>query len=583
MKLLIRDYLASLREREELDAILPDLLSGLGFTVISRPQRGTQQRGVDIAAVGTDEDGERKVFLFSVKAGDLTRQDWDGSPQALRSSLNEIRDVYIKNRIPPRYGALKIVICLAFGGGVQEQVRDQLKGYIEDNTTDRVSFDEWNGDRIAGLLLSGILREELLPKPLRASFQKAVAMVDEPDISYQHFASLAAALRQRGGGSKRARVRAASQLNICLWVLFVWARDKDNVEAAYRASELALLSVWDLLRPLIGEKGKEVRELSRLLFQVINVHLVVTSELLERKVFPHVEVLHGLSMAIHSRSTTDINLALFETLGRIGLGGLWAHWNASMLGSEEAKRGGQETVTKFTQAGLAMIRSNPVLLLPITDRQATDVALFLLLWLASGLDNAGVVSWLEEMANRLTFAVRTRGRYPSTSSDYRDLADHPHDRSDEYFEESTVGSTLIPLIASWLEGFGSAEAVQELANLAKEKLPHTTMQLWMPDEASEARIFEGHGHGRALCGLPVHEGGAALVRTVSEACRTHGLEGIKSVSTKFWPVLLVACRHRQLPVPPHFWINALMPPEDQEVKEAMSASTGAAPNSVGAS
>lgn len=282
MKLLIRDYLASLKEREELDAILPDLLSGLGFTVYSRPQRGTQQRGVDIAAVG-EEDGERRVFLFSVKAGDLTRQDWDGSPQALRSSLNEILDVYIKNRIPPRYKDLKIVICLAFGGVVQEQVRDQLKGYVESNTTDRISFDEWNGDKIAGFLLSGILREELLPKSFRSSFQKAVAMLDEPEISYEHFARLTRALRQAGTASNRARVRAARQLNLCLWILFVWARDSGNLEAAYRSSELALLSVWELLRPLINARGREARELSRLTHQVIELHVTITSELLERR------------------------------------------------------------------------------------------------------------------------------------------------------------------------------------------------------------------------------------------------------------------------------------------------------------
>ena len=209
MKLIIRDYLASLKEREELDAILPDLLSELGFIVYSRPRRGTLQRGVDIAAVGEDDDGERKVFLFSVKQGDLTRQDWDGSPQALRSSLNEIRDTYIRNRIPAKFNNLKIVICLAFGGDVQEQVRESLEGYIASNTTERIAYDQWNGDKIAGLILKGILREEILPKPMRSSFQKAVAMVDEPDVSYQYFARLAHDLRIAGTASVKARVRAA--------------------------------------------------------------------------------------------------------------------------------------------------------------------------------------------------------------------------------------------------------------------------------------------------------------------------------------------------------------------------------------
>jgi hypothetical protein len=99
MKLVFRQYLASLRERRELDAVLPDLLSELGYNVISRPTIGTRQYGVDVAAIGKGEDGKRKVFLFSIKQGDLTRADWDGTPQTLRSSINEILDVYIPNRV----------------------------------------------------------------------------------------------------------------------------------------------------------------------------------------------------------------------------------------------------------------------------------------------------------------------------------------------------------------------------------------------------------------------------------------------------------------------------------------------------
>ena len=69
MKLIIRQYLASLKERGELDAILPDLLSELGLNVYSRPSRGTRQDGVDVAAVGKLEgDDTDKVYLFSIKS-----------------------------------------------------------------------------------------------------------------------------------------------------------------------------------------------------------------------------------------------------------------------------------------------------------------------------------------------------------------------------------------------------------------------------------------------------------------------------------------------------------------------------------
>lgn len=74
MKLVFRQYLASLRERRELDAVLPDLLSELGYTVLSRPSIGTRQYGVDVAALSpADEAGKQQLYLFSIKQGDLMR------------------------------------------------------------------------------------------------------------------------------------------------------------------------------------------------------------------------------------------------------------------------------------------------------------------------------------------------------------------------------------------------------------------------------------------------------------------------------------------------------------------------------
>lgn len=567
MKLLIRDYLASLKEREELDAVLPDLLSELGFTVYSRPRRGTLQRGVDIAAVGVDDDGERKVFLFSVKQGDLTRQDWDGTPQALRSSLNEIRDAYIRNRIPSRYKDLKIVICLTFGGDVHEQVRESLAGYVAENTTEKVSFDEWNGDKIAGLILNGILREEILPKSMRSSFQKAVAMVDEPDVSYEHFGRLAKDLRRAGNVSGKARVCAARQLNICLWILFVWARDIGNLEAPYRASELAMLTVWELLRPTIGSKTREAKALKDVLRQLIQLHLTIASELIERKVMPYVKQPNGVSMSIGSQSSLDVNLALFEILGRISLTGLWVHWLAEQS-EKEVRENAHKGVILLTQAGLDLIRNNPALLLPITDRQGTDISLFLQLWLVSGLDAVGITSWLQEMARRLVFTIHTRGRYPSSASDYRDLAEHPRDRSDDYFKEATAGSTVIPIIAAWLQALGLLDDVEELRLLVRKDLEHCTLQLWIPDATSESALFVGGGsHGKALCDLPLGEGGIQLLATIAEACRMDtAFASLSPIKTGFWPVLLVAFHHFQLPIPPGFWIGSLVPPSEQPAK-----------------
>jgi hypothetical protein len=558
MKLIIRDFLGALKEREELDAILPDLLSELGFRVISRPQRGTTQYGVDVAAVGLDDDGERKLFLFSIKQGDLTRADWDGTPQALRASLNQILDVYIPTRVPRQYASLKVVICLCVGGVIQEQVQADVRGFIQRHTSDQVSFAEWHGDVLAEHLLNGVLREEILPKAMRASFQKAVAMVDEPDVAYRHFVRLAAAIRDAGGQTLKTRLRAARQLYVCLWILYVWARDAGNIEAAYRASEFVLLNVWEILRPVGRSRSQDVAALRRVLEQAIQLHLAIASELLEQKVFPHVGIRHGLSHTAHPQSSLDVNLSLFGLLGRIGMTGLWLHWLAGKA-TGEAKGLAVQAVAAFCERGLDLIDNNPALQLPITDDQATDVALFLLLWAASGLPPERPAQWLVMMVGRLDFTMRGGGRYPACFTDYRALSEHPRDRSDDYFKEATAGSTLIPVLMAWASVAAGPDPSIRLQALAADKLEHCTFQLWLPDAASETHLYLGDdSHGRALTGVPIAEGAAAVLDTIAEACRSDtAFDALSANRADLWPIVLLACRHHRLPIPPQFWIGPL--------------------------
>lgn len=562
MKLLFRDYLASLREREELDAILPDLLSELGYTVYSRPQRGTAQAGVDIAAVGNDDDGVRKLFLFTVKQGDLSRQSWDGTPQGLRSSLNEILDVYIPTKIPKRFQKLKIVVCLVFGGDMQEQVRGAVNGYIRKNTSKRISFDEWNGDRLAGLLLEGVLREEIMPKALRSHFQKAVAMVDEPDVAYRHFSHLAHELR-RSVQDDKARVRVVRQLYIALWVLFVWARDVENVEAPYRASELVLLNIWNMLRPYIGKRSNRPgRAIMMVLRYAVQLHLTIASELLDKKIFPSVGIRDGISIAVRSHSAVDVNVKLFDVLGRIGLAGLWMNWLIELDPNPHRKAALQEQVSRFAAMGFQLINNNRALFLPLQDQQAIEIALFLVLVGAVNGNVADVQTWLHEMADRLVFTVRTHGRYPSIFTEYRDLVAHPREKTDEYRQEATAGSILIPLLVAFLSALGDRAALEQLAKLKAKELEHCTLQLWMPDQSSEDRLYIGdREHGIALCDLTISETGSELIKIVKEACdQSRDFQELSAVAMGYWPIVLTACRHFRFPVPPQFWIGMLDPP-----------------------
>lgn len=558
MKLLLADYVGSLKERGELDAILPDLLSELGFHVISRPAIGAVQRGVDIAAVGKDEDGDRKLFLFSVKAGDLTRAEWDQGVQALRPSLNEILDVYIPTRIPPQYKKLKIVICLVVGGIVQQAVQPLVTGFICKETTEKVSFKEWNGDRVAELLLAGPLREKLLPKPLQSSFQKAVAMVDEPDVSYEHFTRLLFALRTRVSKDKE-RVLAARQIYICLWVLFVWGREIDNLDAPYRASELALLHVWELVKPLVEKRGAQAAAVRFVLHYLVLLHLIVAGLFLERKILPFVGRQHALSLAVNSGEPTDVNLKMFETLGRLALTGHWMIWSWKLGG--ELK---EEQITRLrdlVNRGLQMIVNNPSLYLPLMDEQAIDLALFLGLAAQMGHADAHIKSWLAQMVQRLRMAVITHGRYPTVLKEYTDLIEHPKARTDEYRQEATSGSVLIPLLLAWVTSLDDPESVAYLAELKAGPLAHCTLQLWLPDEGSETHFYLNDAvHGAALAELPISNGGQDLLKVLADADQSaDDFRCLSAMKAGYFPLILTACRHYRLPVPHPFWISLLVP------------------------
>jgi hypothetical protein len=571
MKLLFRSYLASLRERDELDAILPDLLSELGYIVYSRPQRGTSQAGVDIAAVGTDDDGVRKVFLFSVKQGDLTRQSWnDGTVQGLRPSLDEILDNYIPHRIPKRYQKLKIVICLVFGGDMQEQARTAVNGYIKRHSTRKISFDEWNGDRLAGLLQQGVLREKIMPKALRSHFQKSVALVDEPDIAYRHFARLVKELHALAI-NERARVRVARQLYIAVWVLFVWGRDINNVEAPYRASELLILHIWDLVRPYIGKKSSAAgKALTMVLNYTIQLHMAIASEFLERKILPHTGTRDGISTAIQTRSSVDVNLKLFDILGRISSTALWLLWLADRDLDVARRTAAQKRATELATQGFKLIENNRALFLPLQDQQGIEIAMFLILVSAANGNKNDARAWLDKMVEHLSLAVRTHGRYPCVFSDYRDLVAHPRERTDEYRKEATSGSILIPIVAAFLSSLDNEDALETLVGLKSEALEHCTLQVWLPDKSSEDGIYTGsRDHGVALHDLPLSKTGKELLSRISDGCeQTDGFMELSAIGTGFWPVILTACRHYRLPIPPQMWINLVREPATTQPQPA---------------
>ena len=82
MRLIIKDYLLQLKEKDELDLLICDILLQMGYVTDNQPKTGNRQFGVDIRAHNDEE-----ILLLVIKQGDLTRKVWDADQNAVRQSL----------------------------------------------------------------------------------------------------------------------------------------------------------------------------------------------------------------------------------------------------------------------------------------------------------------------------------------------------------------------------------------------------------------------------------------------------------------------------------------------------------------
>lgn len=262
----------------------------------------------------------------------------------------------------------------------------------------------------------------------------------------------------------------------------------------------------------------------------------------------------------------DVNLKLFDLLGRIAPRGLWLVWSEGLSDFLPAPRlmWKDPRVNQLARAVCTLVGNNPALLTPIADEQAIDISLALMFLTAYGDADSEITAWLRGLADRTAWAFKLHSRYPCVHRDYGDLAEHPRERTNEYREDATAGSILYPVLAVWAAGLGDDEALRAIAEFKKECLSHCNFQLWVPDEDSEAYLYTGiNQHGGTLNDIPVDEDPRTVLTYVAAECAndTH-FSNLSAVALGHWPIVAMACRHHRLPVPPHLW-TALFPKTGQ--------------------
>ena len=561
MKIILKEYLASLKERGDLDkSVLPNLLSEIGLRVLNTPMIGTRQNGVDIAAVGRikGEDKQRYLYLFCIKAGNISRSDWSTGVQAVRPELDQIRDVYLRSNVAREYADLPIKICLCCGGEIEETVLMNWAGYTDRYTTDRVSYQEWNGDRLADLMMRCLLARELLDEEPRRNFQKAVAMVNEPNACYEYTRAFFGNLLLEKHASQKNQLLRLRQSFICLHAVIAWAVEANNLESTYKVSELGMLFCWNAIRKRKPKKKptKHDNTLMSILDQFLKLYLTASEMYFEKTAYAYGGTPHALSVAVRSREPVDVNLAMFELLGRLALRGIWTDLFSRGLPDADPDflESLAESTNRTLDAMVSVINSNPTLNSPIRDDHMIEIALVMYLAQLTQSESR-FLPWLKSISRRTTFALITNSQYPICLSDYADLIAHPKSAEQSYLDEACEGSILYPYIYFWMQYMVDEQETKEFTERLKKKIPNCTHQAWFPDEDSDDLIWCGETyHGICVTDVSPHNGHEALVDTLNKAMETcTAISEISAVKDGLVPMFLTACRHYRLPIPPSFW------------------------------
>lgn len=572
MKLIISQYLASLRERDELDSVLPDLLSQMGLRVFSTPMIGPRQYGVDVAAVGKIGDAEEAVYLFTVKPGDIRRSDWsDQSPTGIKQSIDEIIQVYIPTHLPSELSHMPVRVCICIGGEIKQDVRQTVTGYEKYYETPQVMFEEWDGEKLSNLIGNHLLKEELLPTDARSMLRKSLALIDEPEYSYQHFCRLVHWLSNQETKNDKESLTLLRQLNICLWILFSWCRDANNLEPAYLASEITLLNAWEIAKSHRASNLKISKNIMSTFSSCLRTYRTITNEFLDKCVSPHVEQRHAISNAVNPMCKFDVNLKLFDLLSRLSIQGIWLS-NEIRQNYDNSETINENLINNLHEnfdAVKKLICNNPVLLSPYKDDQAIDIAIAIY---SLSLDQSNMTfinDWLKELIQRAKFSYEANGIFPSITHDYSKLITLGERQTKEQREELTKSSVLYPLISTVASLYKMEDISKAVGDFYEKSLSHCAMQYWYPLADTEDFLYTNkRNHGGVLHPIDLSSKNEdRLKRVFGECINTEYYNRLSAIEDGLDPLVVVACRHYRYPLPMHFWLEDYHLLMNQELKD----------------
>ncbi len=563
LALVISEYLRTLKERNELDRLLPDLLIEMGYVPVARPQTGNRQFGVDIAARGTNPDtGQAELLLLVIKQKDIGRTEWDGGDQAIRPSLNEIFDVYLKSHVEAEDVGKPVRIAVVTNGELKQTIQAGWSGYINDQK-DRALIEFWGLDKLSTLIESHLLDEHIFQDDDRRELRRALALAgdveyDQRDLHRMMLRTLRLTPEGMPDGSllsKRDLLKALRVVNFAAHAFASWALRDGDGRQGLRAMERVLLWSWHRVRAF--DAWESDKDMIQALGSIWQGYLTVGRYYFE-KLQAHCYVEDGLLG--YASDSAELSLVAFEQIGMLASIGL-THVLSVV---EDEDRVLQLKNADTVAAALAsLISSNGICNSPCFDRHSQDIVLGMLLLVLTGRVDIAE-RWLQTLIRNIDYAFKAKRYVPIDSDSIDDLADIGGWHSGQTADKLMKTSWMIAVLAGWCTVLGLGDSYRVLRQGLVQDYPETCAQLWHPDKQIHEHLYFHAAHfssGASEAPIRLPEDLSQWLthmRVIVES--EQGKECLQTMGCKVGlpGIDLIACRHFGTPVAPSFWYRLVI-------------------------
>lgn len=496
IQLILSHYLGGLKERDELDALLPELLMAMGHSVLSRPQVGVAQAGVDVVSTTTSEQGETEVFLFVIKFGDVGRDDFYGGKQSIDPSIREAANDFVRNRLEESLRGFRKRIVLLTNGVLKQEAQASYSALTKDIAErPQCSLEFWGADQLAPLIEQHLFDESLLLATGKSDLRAALAGLEESDPAIRRFIRFVSACfkapdeeqAQSDATRKRKFLKRCAAAAMGWGVLLVWGQKEGNLKPGVVAGEYLALRLWaEAVRagfteyPPFEERMQAVMHL--LIKSLLEYYGKVAPQLVNRRAL------------LHYRPDRILYADLvFEEFGRL----------ATFLLLLQRVEGHEELRAEIVTLIRRLLNEHTTYRLPVYDGQTIDLTLVLAALM-------GEKDW--ESAKRVTAnctgsLVRAvvKDEYLPVDTDLLEDAialGTGEAEPREFFETSS----LVPALALVAALLGDETTLQRLRDEALPLMHDVTLERWFP--TADLEILTGTGRSvsdvgvsRALAGL----------------------------------------------------------------------------------